>query len=292
MPQRERNACHVFRAAAIPELLLRAAADQRGEQHGIARKNRTGSLRAIDLVAGDSQKIHRFPHDVLHIERDDPGRLNGVRMEKNAVFFTEFPDAMNIIDNTGFIVCRHDGHEAGIFRHLSFYRGQIYLSVRIWRTNLQIKVRFYAQFPRSLQNAVVFDGGNHHTRLSAPAKLRFNARNDHVVPLTAAGGEDHLLRIAVKKPCHLVTRFVYRFSRRFSVRVQRTGVTELISEIRHHCVQDSRMLNNGYAKSDFIIVRVIDYELNAGPYSDDPVEETEPATETETDPEANSEGEG
>lgn len=29
------------------------------------------------------------------------------------------------------------------------------------------------------------------------------------------------------------------------------------------------MLNNGYAKSDFIIVRVIDYELSAGPYSDD-----------------------
>ena len=38
------------------------------------------------------------------------------------------------------------------------------------------------------------------------------------------------------------------------------------------------MLNNGYAKSDFIIVRVIDYELSAGPYSDD---EAENASEVE-----------
>ncbi len=55
------------------------------------------------------------------------------------------------------------------------------------------------------------------------------------------------------------------------------GVTSAL-EIETKEALDARvenMLNNGYAKSDFIIVKVIDYELAAGPYSDDPAEEPE-----------------
>ena len=62
------------------------------------------------------------------------------------------------------------------------------------------------------------------------------------------------------------------------------GVTKAI-DIETKEALDERveyMLNNGYAKSDFIIVRVIDFELNAGPYSDDSQEEES----TETDPTA------
>lgn len=49
------------------------------------------------------------------------------------------------------------------------------------------------------------------------------------------------------------------------------GVTEPVeigSKEQLDSVVES-MLNDGYAKSDFIIVRVIDYEISAGPYSDD-----------------------
>lgn len=55
------------------------------------------------------------------------------------------------------------------------------------------------------------------------------------------------------------------------------GVTSAL-EIETQEALDARvesMLNNGYAKSDFIIVRVIDYTLAAGPYSDDPAAEAE-----------------
>lgn len=54
------------------------------------------------------------------------------------------------------------------------------------------------------------------------------------------------------------------------------GVTSAL-EIETKEALDARvesMLNNGYAKSDFIIVRVIDYALAAGPYSDDPADDT------------------
>ena len=50
------------------------------------------------------------------------------------------------------------------------------------------------------------------------------------------------------------------------------GVTSVL-EIEEREELDERveaMLNNGYAKSDFIIVKVVDYELKAGPYSDEP----------------------
>lgn len=49
------------------------------------------------------------------------------------------------------------------------------------------------------------------------------------------------------------------------------GVTSVL-EIETKEALDAKvesMLNSGYAKSDFIIVRVIDYTLAAGPYSDD-----------------------
>ncbi len=42
-----------------------------------------------------------------------------------------------------------------------------------------------------------------------------------------------------------------------------------------------KMLNNGYAKSDFIIVKPVEYSLSAGAYSDDEVAvEVKPEEET------------
>ena len=53
-----------------------------------------------------------------------------------------------------------------------------------------------------------------------------------------------------------------------------TTVDDVVQPVEFETIEEldtfvESMLNNGYSKSDFIIVRVIDYDISAGPYSDE-----------------------
>ena len=53
-----------------------------------------------------------------------------------------------------------------------------------------------------------------------------------------------------------------------------TTVDDVVKPVEFETIEEldafvESMINNGYSKSDFIIVHVIDYEISAGPYSDE-----------------------
>ena len=165
-------------------------------------------------------------------------------MEQNPVILTVFPDVDDIIHNAGFIVDRHHGDKPGVGRHgVVHFRYANHPGIpRCLRVNqTAVKVGVYAQITRRVQYAVVFHGGYKNRRFPTAYQFLFQTLDYQVVPLAAAGCEDHLIRSAVEEASNLLSRTVDRFLRDFPVGVAGTGIPKLKGQIRHHRLKDTRI---------------------------------------------------
>ena len=191
----------VLGAGAAVALVL-AAGDRRLHPRAALDPERAGALRAVELVRRQRQQVDA---ERTHVDRDLSRRLHGVGVHQRAVLVRNGRQLADWLNRSDLVVGVHHRHQRRLRGHgLPQPRGRD--NARVVNGEERGAPAAARQRPQGVQHRFMLEGAG--DQVLAPGRftgLR-NAADGEVVRFGAAGGEDHLRRVAIdqrrdRRPC-------------------------------------------------------------------------------------------
>ena len=131
-----------------------AAEEERLDLGSAADVEGSDSLGRVHLVAGDGEQITA---DLLDVDRELSGCLNGISVEVNVGLGGDLADLFDRLDCSGLVVGHHEGDELGVGPEGAADVGGIDDAVAAYRKKCHLDATL-CQALGGVENGVVFDG--------------------------------------------------------------------------------------------------------------------------------------
>ncbi len=215
---------------------MAAAVQQRLNQGAFLDEQRAGTLRRVDLVPGDRERV---ACDLLHVDGNFPGRLNGIGVEENIGLARDPADLLDRLHDSGFVVGHHDADQLGIRAQRFADVVGINFSAAAYGDAGNLAPRLF-QTLAGVEHGVVLDGRSDHVVAAAD-----ETKNAQVIRLSPTAGKDHLRGTRVQQRSHRGPRLLYRRPRVLPVMVDGGCIAELLHVERPHRVKHFRQDGSG-----------------------------------------------
>ena len=188
-------------------------------------------------MTGDAHHVdvHR-----LDIERDLTGSLRRVGMEEHLLLAADLADLGQWLDDADLVVHRHDRHHHRLVGDGVAQRLEVDQAVLLHRQVRDLEARLL-EMAAGVEHALVLGHRGDDVVLAVLVELG-DAANGEIIRLGGARGEDHFLLISADQLGDLRTRLLDTFLGFPAIRMAaRMRIAELVSEIRHHRFQHTRI---------------------------------------------------
>ncbi len=162
------------------------------------------------------------------VDRNFAGGLDGIGMERDTGFGSDFADGFNRLNHAGFVVGHHDADEFCVWLEGGTHFGRIDGAGRAHRQNRNFNAASFGFFS-SVQDGVMLDGGGDEVVAGTQ-----DAEDGGVIALSAAGGEDDLGGAAVQQSGNLHAGVLDGGAGALAEMVDGGGVAEGFDEERPH----------------------------------------------------------
>ncbi len=222
------DAGYVFGSGSTATLM--AAADQQRLEWGApAHEHRAYSLGSVHLVGADGEQVAAEAADV---KGDLARALHRIDVEESTCRAGDSSDFFNGLQDAGLIVGQHHADQAGFGPEGALNVRRIDEAAGLRRDVSRFDSEG-GEALRGLQNRGMFDGGGDEViaGMQHPEESR-------VVPLGAAGVEDHLRVVAIEELSHRFASTVESSAGLLAVEVNRGGVAKTLDPIGTHRLHD------------------------------------------------------
>ena len=194
-----------------------AAEEERLDLGSAADVEGADSLGRVHLVAGDGEQVAA---DLLHVDGELAGCLDGVGVEIDVGFGGDLADLFDGLDRAGLVVGHHDADELGIRPERAAHVGRIDDAFAAYGQKGHLDAAL-CQALGGVEDGVVFDGRGDEVVAGLD-----ESEDGEIVALGASAGEDDLGGAAVQQRGDRLAGVLDGGAGVLAVEVDRRGVAE------------------------------------------------------------------